>query len=80
MDFQKLCELEKNYINWTDAYEKPRLCFKQKSLAIYESAGQKVSNINFYYLFLLNYFICAFQVNGGVKFYTEQKLKDKFLN
>lgn len=79
MNLQQLCELEKNYINFTE-YEKPRLCFKNKSLTIYESAGQKVSTLNFYYLFLLDYFVCAFQIKDGVKFYTEAELRNEFSN
>ena len=79
MNLQQLCELEKNYINFT-TYKKPSLCFKNKSLTIYESAGQKVSTLNFYYLFLLDYFVCAFQVDGGVKFYTETELRNEFSN
>jgi len=79
MNFEQLCELERGFINFTkDVYSKP-VCQKRiKSMTIYKSIGQNVSTLGFYYIFLLDYFICAFQVDGGVVFYTENELKAEF--
>lgn len=69
MNFEQLCEIERNYLNQTkDFYKKP-ICRKRiKSMTIYQSG-------NWYYIFLLDYFICALLIDGGVGFYNESELK-----
>ena len=78
MNFKTLCEMEKTYINFTeDSYLKPRLRFKHRALTIYESAGQSC-NVNYFYVFLSDWFICAFHFDGGVGFFNEAELKKEF--
>lgn len=73
MNFEQVAELERMYLNYTkDFYQKPLLRKKIKSLTIYQGQG------NWYYLFLLDYFVCAFNVDGGVGFFNEQELREKF--
>lgn len=75
MNFSQLCEIERNYINFTeDKYIKPRLRFRHRALTIYES----VSNSNYFYIFLSDWFICAFHVDEGVGFLDETSLKTEF--
>lgn len=75
MNFEQVCELERLYINYTpDVYEKPRIQKRIKSMTIYKGYS------NWYYIFLLDYFVCAFRVDGGVGFYTELELRNEFEN
>lgn len=78
MNFEQLCELERNYINFTkDVYIKPVCQKRVKSMTFYKSMEQNVGTIGFYYIFLLDYFVCAFKVDG-VEFFNEQELREKF--
>lgn len=80
MNFKSLCELERNYINFTeDKYLSPRLRFKHRALNIYESAGQSCTS-NYFYIFLSDWFICSFHIDGGVEFLNEQELKSRLTN
>ena len=74
MNFKTLYEIERKHINLLeDEYEKPQLRFKHRALSIYESI-----NLGYFYIFLSDWFICAFHVNGTVEFLNEECLKQKF--
>ena len=49
------------------------LAKKVKSLSVWHSG-----NINMFYVFILDYFILAFQAGNGVKLYNEAELKETF--
>ena len=77
MNFEQLCKIENNYVK-INKYVKPILRFKHRHLCIYESSVQKLNDVNYYYIFLSDWFICAFCLNNEVEFLNETKLKERF--